>query len=566
MSLLSSLYTSYSITPVVSDGLEIIYSYSQKDPVVSYIDISYNYSDPSDTSYVDLVYGRKVSYTQQILNNFPQWMEMRKNYDSNGNLLVNSWGQNLEHVLDTYSFFIKEQFLSTANSYNDLHIGVSELLGKGRRVYEPKLDNILYNSSFSMQAPGRFKKPSGWGVKRDNIYCIEYDKNNSVFGNYGILLKGSIGKSQLSQNRPVQAQSGPLTYTIYVKTPNDNGLATDELYEANEAGIILSILYADSSIETFGIGFPKNTEGSWARASFTVNLSKETNSIDAHIVNRVAIDYVIDCPMLSFSDAATEWTASINDMPISSKTIFRSVSGVQVIFDSLDSETVKKIEVIPVGSEEEFRYQNLPTRIEQAIINSNTSNFYTSIYSRHVNAFEEVMPCQWTAVNGSIQEKSATTPDIFSSRKPADIFLKHDGNLVLDKSLIDSSSVSVKAVCVVDDILYVVTEETYAGLTKYYLKFVKPHVISYTDIYMPSIGDIEIPIQLGTEFGPGALSETITRIGICKSLPNHIFIDTSLDRRFYYKLYYDYCYADYNSRRVYCRENYSKENGRLQII
>jgi len=566
MSLLSSLYSSYSITSIVGDGIEIAYSYSQVDPIISYLDISYNYNDPNDTSLIDVVYGRKAAYTQQILNNFPQWMAMRNDYDSNGSKLVNSWGQNLENVLDYYSISIKEKFLSTANTYIDLQLGLSELLGSGNKIYTPKLDNLLYNSSFSLKSVGRQKKPLGWAAKRNSINSIEYDTENSIFGNNGIRLVGSAGSSQLSQSVKAIVNSGPLTYTVYVKTLVDTELSTDEIYDANEAGLILSILYADSSIATYGIGFPKNTAGTWARASLTVNLQKETSIIDVHIVNRVSATYVVDCPMLSVSKTTTEWTASLTDMPITSSSQIRTVGGVQVIFDTLDSQPAKKLEVIPTGSEFEFRYKDIPTRIEQAIIAGSPEEFLTSLYSRHINGYNELMPCSWVAVDGYIQESSATTPDIFSKRKPADLVRDYKGDIFLDKSLIEDSATTVKAVCAVENVLYVVTEETYAGSTKYYLKIVKPNVISYSDNYMPSIGDIEIPIQLGSSFGPGSLSETIVRIGICKALPGYIFIDTSLDRRLYYKLYYDYYYADYNSRRVYCRENYSKENGRLQII
>lgn len=566
MSLLSTLYSSYSFTSTVSDGIEVIYSYNMVDPIVSYIDIGYTYSDPNEDDIVSFVYGRKSPFTQQILNNFPQWMELRKNYNSNGSKLVNAWGQNLERVLDYYATLRKDQFLSTADTSNNIDVSISELTGKGNKIYTPIFQNFLYNSSFSMRSASRLNKPLGWTANRDNINCISFDLDNSIFGTNGILLDGTKGKSQLDQTRQLALAPGPLTLSIFVKTVNDTGLDINEVWDNQEASLILTVWYADNTIQTYGVNFPKNTKNKWTRASLTANLSLETYKISVHIINRTQYKYSVDCPMLAVSKIVTQWTPSKLDVLPFTSTSARSVAGVQVLFDSLDTSAARKLEVFPVSSEVEFKYVTIPTRIEAATLDSEPGNYVNNIYSRHINAFQELMPCHWSAVNGYIQEQSAISPDIFSKRKPADLMLDEEGNIKLDISLINSGDSLVKAVCAVDNYLYVVTSETYGSTTKYFLKIVDPRVVNYSDVYMPSIGDLEIPIQMSDMFGPQSTSEDIVRIGVCKNIPGHIFIDTSLDRRLYYKLFYDYYYADYGKRRVYCRENYSAFNGHLQII
>lgn len=566
MSLISSLYDQYGISAVVSDGIEIVYSYNVIDPAISSLDISFQFSDEDQSNYVDLIVGRKAPYTQQILNNMPMWMEMRKNYNSNGSKLVNAWGQNLERLIDLYATYKKDQFISTADLYNDIQATASELTGKGNKAYSSLFKNYLFNSSFSMKSPARHRKPLGWSANRDHIDCIEYDQQNSIFGSHGISFNGALGGSQLNQTRTISIPAGPLTLSIFVKTSQDTGGSSSETWDAHEAGLIIDIMYIDSTVATYGVGFPKNTSNKWTRASLTTTLTKEVHKVDVHILNRTSYKYICDCPMLESSSAMSVWTPSLLDVHIYTGNTTRSVTGVQALFDSLDSLPAKKIEVFPVGTESIFKNIKVPTRIEAFTIDGSPENYVNQLYSRHINFFEELMPTQWTASNGSIKESSYITPDIMSSRKPADIILTHDGDQYLDISLINDDAISVKAVCAYDDYLFVVTNETYVGRSGYYLKVVEPRVTDYDTVYMPSIGDIEIPIQLSGSFGPQANTEDILRVGICRGYPNCIFIDTTLNRRLYFKLYYDYYYADFGVRRIYCRENYSSDNGRLQII
>lgn len=562
---LSSLFQQYGFSTVVSDGIEILYSYNVVDPLVSSIDVGYSYNDDADDD-TNILYGSKTAATQQILNNLPPWMEMRKNYNSNGNQLVSAWAQNLESVLDLYNTYRKDEFISTADVYYNINLAVSDLVGGRDKLYTPTFRNLLFNSSFSMLAPKRLQRPLGWTVSRDSFDALQLTSNGSLFGNHALILDGTVASTQLSQTRLRALPASPLTLSIFVKTLEDTGLDSDETWSSPEAGLLLAVWNADNSLSTYGVGFPKNTSGKWTRASLTVNLTTEIYKVTVIILNRQACRYVVDCPMLEQAATLNEWTPNLEDVTITSSAESRSVAGVQVLFQSLDGSPVNKIEVLPTATEEEFKGFLVPTRIEQFYPDKDSLNSYSLTYGRQINYFEEIMPTSWTAVNSYIQEKSVTNPDIFSNRKPADVSMNEDGDLYLDTSLIDNNNTLVKAVCVVDNLLYTVTQETYAETTGYYLKFVQPKVIDYTNNYMPSLGDIKLPITLGTSFGIEALDEDINRIGICKNIPNAIFVDTTLDRRFYFKLYFDYYFPDFTSRRIFCRENYSKQNGFLQVL
>lgn len=567
-SILSSLFESYGFSATVSNGIEILYSYNVKDPLISYLDIGYSFNDSyDDDDIADYIYLPKSAATQQILNNLPLWMEMRKNFDSNGNKLVNAWGANLENVIDLYSTLRKDSFLATADPWYDVPLASAELTGKGDKEYEPVMRNLLYNSSFSISAGDRYQKPFGWKVSRDEIDGVQFDYDNSLFGNRAIKLAGTYGGGDISQTVTVALAGGPLTASVFVKTPADNGESSDETWDASEAGLILLVLNADDTVETYGVGFPKNTSDVWVRASLTANLTKETHKVTLMLVNRTAFDFVMDCPLLEQSKTLNEWTCSSSDIPrIASTASGRSVGGVQILFESLDEAKVKKIELLPLGSESEFKNTKIPTRIEPFYPESNTGNALTLSYGRHIDVHDDIYPTNWIAIDGSIQQVSAITPDIMSVRKPAEIIIQEDGDLVLDLSLINSDDTYVNTVSAIDNMLYVVTQDTYLGKTAYYLKIVMPHVNSFDDNYMPALCCLELPMEIGTSFGAGSESEEPSRIGLCKNYPNVLFIDTTRDRRFYFKLYFDYFFADFNLRRVFCRENYSTENGHLQII
>jgi len=564
MSILSTLYEQYGFSSIVSDGIEILYSYNKVDPVVSYLDIGYTFTDSSnDNDLATIPLGWKTPTTQKILNNFPMWMELRKDYDSVGNKLASSWGMTLDRIISFYNTTRKDQFLYTADLYHDVNTGVSELSNNKEKIYSSSFRNFLFNSSFSMKAPARYQKPIGWTVSRSNVNNLSFNIEESVFGTSSLKLNGLV---TLKQTRELIIPSTPLTLSIFVKT-KDTELLTTDTWPASEAGMVLIIKYADASIQTYGVGFPKNTLGKWARASLTVTQSKEINTVSVIISNkREDLSFVVDCPMLESSKNLAEWSPSILDVPLSSTASFRQVTGLQVLINAMDENHVNKIELLPLASEQEFKNYNIPTRILPVHVKSVPGNSINLSLGKQINFHGEVMPTIWKADLNQIIEQSSISPDVFGKHYPADVIMDEQGDKHLDLSLINDSGIKVKAVTVYNDHLYCVTKEIQYGVTRYCLKTVKPVKVSYSDTYLPSIGDIEIPITLGNKFGIDAQDEEIVRIGISKNISDTIFIDTNVGRRFHYKLYYDYFFPDFINRKVYTRENYSAQNGFLQLI
>lgn len=554
----------FVLTGAVDNGVEIAYQYIEQEQYNESIDLGYSFG--AELTGQDPLEGYRAPYTQKILNNLPDWLEMRKNHLATGQTLVNSWAINLEDTLELYSDLRKNQFLSTTNNYSDLHLGVSELSFQEEKVYQPVFNNILYNTSFTFLGPKRYQKPEGWDILRNNIDAISINTDNSLYGENCIYFDGSKSTANMKQTREFRILGGKLVFSVYYKT-EDNGLSLVDYYSSDECGAIITVLYADSTIEHFGLKFKKNTSNKYLRLYTTLNLTKETKSFTVNIVNNINSKFYIDLPMLEIGSKPSQWSSASNDMPIFSLETNRTVTGVQALFYNNDTEKVKKLEIIPLGSEDAFKYIRVPTRIIEYNPTQDTVNIFNSTYGRQINFFNEIMPTLWSSDSSQILERNSLAPDKFGLTLPADLYLDQNGNKYIDKSLVNNpSNCNILAVCVIEDILYVVSKETYANKIGYYIKFIIPKKQLYEDNFLQSIGDLKIELELGTLFGMGSIPEEVNRIGKVDNLPGVIFIDTTLERRFYFQLKFDYFYADYNLRKIFFRENYTKENGILQVI
>ena len=551
------LVSSFSFSRDFAENLEILYSYSEIDPIIEGMTIPYTFSDGSVGT--DVLLAGRAAATQKIMNNMPYWMDMRLNRDSAAQGFVHSWGFNLEEVTNQYVEHRNEQFLATANTFIDTHGGASELSFQEDRVYTPEFRNRLYNSSFSIKSTARAGRPEGWSVHRSALTDSTFDYANSIFGDNSIKISGA---ASLKQSLEIKKLSGGLTFSVYAKTILDTGLSTSDKFDPDTAGLIFVVKYADSTVSSYGVGFPKNTAGKLVRASLTVNVTKETHSVEVIITNRSGYDFSVDLPMLEESASASAWTPGIRDYPIYvNSTNRKKIAAAGIFKATVTGTTSNKLETLEISNELEFSDISIPTRIERFYPATDPGHAIDLALGRQITAEGEILPVMWSAADGKLKEESLSTPDVFSTVDIRDAYRAENGTNFLD----EYTAGTVKAATVLRDLVIAVTEETYLGKTANYLKFIKPTKLSYEDGYVQSLSDLEIPIDLNP-ISSNAIPEEVIRIGLCKDIPFCIFIDTSLDRRFYFKLHYDYCYADFGVRKLFCREYYLKENAYLQII
>jgi hypothetical protein len=563
----SAHYGGSFFTGAVEDGIEVSYSYSESNQTTDALEVGYSYGNTGDAGLTGLVYGSLNPYSQKIANNLPMWMDARKNRESIAQKLIGSWGSNIESVRSSYKEYRNNIFLTTANCYEDIWFGYSGLAFKGLRVYSPRFVNALYNSSFAFLGPKRYKSPDGWNVERDALSALVLSEDNAIFGSRSLFFDGSYGSASISQSSESNLNNGTLVFSTYIKAIDNTGT---DFHDTDDAGLILTVKYIDEEIESIGVGFPKVADGNWSRISTKLPVKKEISSWQVVIRNRTNSQFYVDLPQLENNSFPTAWSPAANDIPphLNGE---RTVTAVQVLFggseDHGKGDFVKKIEVLPATTEEAFRFPIIPTRVEKLSPKEFEGNSLNLTHSNRVNYYGENLALIWDVNESKLRQSALATPDVFESHFPADLVVLEDGKKQLDLRSVNSEDIAVKAVTIVGDLFYVITKEDYAGSSGYYLKMVEPRKKAESDTYLPSLGDIELPLELGgANFGEDGVSEDVIRLGIAKNLADVIFVDTDLDRRFYFKLRYDYYYADFGKRKLFCRENYTKTMGHLQVI
>jgi len=548
----------------VSENIGEYYTYSTSSPFLGNITISTKLVDNSITS-IKPRYGCRAYSTQKIMNNLPAWMEMRKNHESIAQQLTHAWGKELDDTISLYNEYRANQFIGTSDTFCDISTGISDLSFSEYKVYEPRLVNLLFNSSFSIKGAARLQKPEGWHVERDELNALSFYTEDTLFGENSLLLDGSIGEVVLKQSREYTQSGGSLNLSIFVKTIGSTGSTTSKVQE-HKGGIILVLQYADGETRSYGIGFPNNTQDKWARATFSVEVTKKIFKYEVLIINRTAYIYAVDLPQLEVGKSATNWTPSLYDTPIFLNSNVRHMAAVQVLLGKSDG-AINKLELLAINSSDEFKDTIIPTRIEAATIVDNPRHSFNLEYLQEVTYGKEELPTKWVVYNNKIRQQSITTPDVYGEEMlPVDLYMNEDGVLLLNTYDADNGNISVCALTIYNNWMFVVTKESYMGSTKYVLKFVRPGKLTYDDVYLQSFGDIELPLDLAGNPQLDEPEDTITRIGICKNIPFTIFIDTDLRKRFYFSMKYDYTYADFRQRKLYCRENYVANGSRLQVV
>ena len=177
--------------------IPVRYGYTKKRISTSSCSVAYGYTSTYQESFEPPSVGYKAPATQAILNNLPQWMEMRKNTSSNGWKFTNSWGQNLEHVIDLTKVLVQEQFLSSADITQRSSIYFFSVLNR-ELLENTTFNNLLFNSNFSIRGPVRTGMPAGWvrynSGDRNSTYLVQ-DRSYIGSGSMVIEKSGVFGQS-----------------------------------------------------------------------------------------------------------------------------------------------------------------------------------------------------------------------------------------------------------------------------------------------------------------------------------------------------------------------------------
>lgn len=531
-----------ALADLVSDYVNIRYSYDQTPITSNDYSFIYSYTPANNSELKDPMVGRRSPATQQILNNLPQWTKIRQDIDSNGWRLTNSWGMAFEEVVDNVSTSIQNNYLITSDS--SLLSKLSYIDVNKKELFENKKRNLLFNSSFDIKEISILGGPAGWQNSLDTAIVLD----NKQSGINSTCIR-SEGKTRISQSILLNNSSvNNLTGSVYFKSNADTV----------SAKLIIAIEKIDgTSIVEQAILTSRSSE--WVRLVLPIKVFSQIYKVNFIIKTDCDGEVCIAAPQLEIGNV-TNWTSSYRDvlpyLPYSS--IFNCVFTVGENYDSY------KTNLYYIGNEQEFLKADVPTRIEKTSRPINNLNLYTSKKTgRKVSFLNEIINKEYTVQDGKIIERSSNNIfDVYASLDIRDLRYFEDGAYGTKET--SQNTIVPLALTVRKDWLFVACKETVKNKTLRTLKIVKPISTPNGETYLESICDFNLNLNFDSIYGLNQIEEEISEIYLSEIDPSYLVISTTNNVKKYYKLYFDYYYFNPTNNRLYTIEHYP--NQKINVI
>jgi len=549
-----SLYTDTEINSdspisVTTNFAYVRYAYGQQELSTNNTSVVYEYGSQHVKEYNPPSEGYKAPMTQAIANNLPQWLKLRQDVTSTGWMLVNSWAQNLEEVLDEVKLNVPNKFVSSSdtslkNLVNYFDITNEELLDN--RVK----DNLLFNTDFTISSPARYELPAGWSDYATTTDYIQLSLNKPFITANSIKATGSgkFGQTAYLDN----AQIKDLTASIYLLSNAENTviklLTSIEMLDG-------SILHKQSLVTT--------RSAEWRRLTHTVPVNGQVYRVQFMVFTDCSDTVYFNAPKLEASSFATKWSAGPTDyLPyLTSSSIFNAV---YVIGN--ESTSNKKIPLYPISSEEEFLRIDVPTRIEKFVV-SNPEDLYpftTDVKGRKISYFNEIFDVRWVVEDDKVKMKSYGINQFDTFRELGIRDLSFDEGVKYGTYLENNLTTKPLLSCIKGNKLYVLCLETYYGYSKYVVKIVEAVEPLQDRDYLESLidFDLDLPLNQGQFFNES--EESPVTLAFSEVDPTCMVVTTNLSRQFYYKLHFDYYFYASAANRVYTIESYNES--KIQVM
>ncbi len=297
--------------------LPVRYSYETTELSKSYLNVGYGYSSYNSQSYYPREVGFKAAASQAILNNLPQWMEMRQKTDSIGYKLVNSWAENHEKVVTAVSSLIKEEFLDTADKLQRSKLYSIDLNDEAL-ISTKTFDNFLFNSAFTIKSAARVGMPLGWS----RYSLSHYDKVFLLASRphvcpYSIVINklGSFGQSVNLNNITTKDVTG----SIY--------------FLCREAPCTIKLILVAETIDGRTYSSQVETlveDPDWRRLETTISVNNNLYRLHFAVHSNSSSVAYFNAPKVEIGNKATEWCKSSADglLYVSSASNFSQICAV----------------------------------------------------------------------------------------------------------------------------------------------------------------------------------------------------------------------------------------------
>jgi hypothetical protein len=547
----------------VSDPADILYEYGTTD--VSDAVIVYSYVvDPLETSDCDVVYRyghRRDRWdrqhgcwgwtTQEICNLFPRWHAARINVFGDTQKLINAWGQNYDVAKMEYARFRKDLFVQEAALEQPDLFGYAPVVDFKVEAVKQRLRNMLLNPSFALKGLARRNHPMWWctdlAATTGSVALVDCP----VFiGSYSARLHAASGERaylrQAVQVRVVQGESLTASLWYLVPIPEDV-LEADEL----RAGIYLTVMYRDGSMDIARAALDLGTDGQWRRASATIALTEECvfATIGIQIENDGDDDVRVyaGAAQLEVSPIVTPWTESgrtydqlTENVPIESPVDAYVDMGTQ----EMEETIVAGEPVSYVGRMGRTMFftsvgvdmwaDAVPHRATTSLEEDPPSAVQRDTLGWYANPEDERYTTRWRIVDNRLEQyNNEIEGEVIGRFDIAEMHLEEDGtpNMGVFSSDDDPDFTRVlESLCVFKDRLWVVCKETEGGVTKRVVKVLNPRSrwpvpltqaqeAQNIQMHLECIGDFEISVTTGS----------VTYVGVVEEDPDKLLIQIGED-------------------------------------
>lgn len=536
----SSLSDFYS--DLVTDYTPVRYKYNVRELKTTDLGIAYTYSLSNLGDIVEQQIGYKAPATQEILNNLPQWMEARQNVNSNAWKFTNSWGMSLQNTSDNLDRQIENLSLLTIRKYQLHEVDYISLLETINDDFPVR--NLLFNSSFSVKDVARSNMPLGWVNYKENADLVIDKKQSTIVP---CSLKSELGTFKFGQDILFEnKQVDTLVGSFYV------------LSDASDVDISFTIsvelINGTSKLFTYK---HTNRSSEWVRISLPCSVNDQVYRANFIISSKSSGLVRIAAPQLE-QTSLSGWTKSTLD----SLPYYLSSLRFNSVYALPTSAGSENIPIFVLLSEDDFIYSNIPTRIESSpALLEDVEEVTDAEYGKRVDQLKEVTRTEFVVYNDELVERAISPSkfDLYGKYDIKDLRLFED----LQFGTRDNSLVTIKPIATAlrDDILFVLCEETYNGVTKYIIKTINPKVPPAGETYLESIVDFDLNLDVKKTYGLEQQYESTPKsISFVENNPNYLIVTYTNNVKYYFRMYFDYAFYNTTNSRLYFREKYTNSN------
>lgn len=559
-------------------GYDGLYSFgvsssSWYDGLYSFSVTEFDYADLKDTytyyrdkgDRCDPQVGYWSPFAPVVGGEFPFWHAARSNQFSRTQRLINVWAQPIWEFDQLLQYERRNRFISTVDMFQpdaSHRVPVTvELHNEGRNVVRPK--NLLRNPDFSIPALARYNMPWRWTDRfTATTGTVTHYPTNSLVGYGSVRMFAANGKNcYLRQNvLKTFGVNDSVTGSAWVLIPITENTSEED---STKRALVLTALYADGTCATSRTALPSGTAGSWRRISCTLTPTKRVARIDFLVVieNDLGHDYevFVDACQLELGKAATSFERRLDESPF---WMVQNGNQVPYFIEALGAGTSRQVEHVsgdqvsyteyeryriwPTGDQHDWWLNALPTRVDTPTVDaSGLQSTVRTRYGFHSDVEDRsrrAAKFQISSDKGSIEWVVEDTPiDVIFSYAIGDHFM--DGGNFDEYGVPGeedgSYDITIEALTVHKDLVWVVALETWNGTTIRVLKVLRP--FQRPDIladnaqvnFLENIQDYNLGLSTGT----------VSAIGFAEGDDTKLLL--TLDGTEYVaQLWYDYAFFD----------------------